>query len=60
LAIIDGGAPGVDNALAVACMELGVVAEPHVADWKELGNVAGFAGNQVMVKSCVEECTYVQ
>jgi hypothetical protein len=28
-----GGAPGVDNAFATACRELGIVAEPHLADW---------------------------
>jgi hypothetical protein len=45
LVIIHGGARGVDNAFSVACHELGVVAEPHVADWKGLGNIAGPALN---------------
>lgn len=38
--IIRGGACGVDNAFAEACSKLGVVAEPHVADWKALGKLA--------------------
>jgi hypothetical protein len=51
LVIIHGGAPGVDNAFATACRKLGIVAEPHVADWRGLSNVAGPARNQAMVEA---------
>jgi hypothetical protein len=56
LVIAHGGAPGVDNAFATACRLLGVVAEPHVADWKGLGNVAGPARNREMVEAGADLC----
>jgi hypothetical protein len=51
LIIVHGGAPGVDNAFATACRELGIVAEPHLADWKGLGKLAGPARNREMVEA---------
>lgn len=59
LVSIHGGAPGVDNASAVACRELGLAAEPHVADWKGLGNIAGPARNREMVASGADMCIAV-
>jgi hypothetical protein len=56
LVIIHGGVPGVDNAFAIACRELGITAEPHVADWKGLGNIAGPARNREMVESGADLC----
>jgi YspA, cpYpsA-related SLOG family len=50
IVVVHGGAPGLDNAFAVACRKLGVVAEPQVADWKGLGNVAGPARNRDMCR----------
>jgi YspA, cpYpsA-related SLOG family len=50
LIIIHGAAPGVDESFAAACREMGVAAEPHVADCKGLGNVAGPARNRQMVE----------
>ena len=41
LVIFHGGSPGVDQSFAVACRELGVIAEPYVADWRGLANIAG-------------------
>jgi YspA, cpYpsA-related SLOG family len=56
LTIVHGGAPGVDQSFSVACRKLGITAEPHVADWKGLGNVAGPRHNQEMVESGADLC----
>jgi hypothetical protein len=56
LIIVHGGAPGVDNAFATACRELGIVAEPHLADWKGLGNIAGPERNREMVEAGADLC----
>jgi hypothetical protein len=56
LVIVHGGAPGVDNAFATACYELGIVAEPHLADWKGLGNIAGPERNREMVEAGADLC----
>jgi hypothetical protein len=56
LVIVHGGAPGVDWAFSRACRELDVTAEPHLADWKGLGNVAGPARNAEMVQSGIDLC----
>jgi hypothetical protein len=40
LVIIHDGAAGNDQSFSVACEKCGVVAEPHLADWKGLGNLA--------------------
>jgi hypothetical protein len=56
LLIIHGEAPGVANAFAAACRKLGVVAEPHLADRKDLGNIAGPSRNQEMVQSGADLC----
>jgi hypothetical protein len=56
LVIIHGGAPGVDNAFAEACRKLAITAEPHLADWKGLGNVAGPARSREMIQSGVDLC----
>jgi hypothetical protein len=49
ITIIHGGGPGVDNSFASACRGLGISTEPHLADWKGLGNIAGPARNKEMV-----------
>ena len=59
MVIIHGGACGVDEAFAKACGKLGVVAEPHRADWKGLGNVAGPARNRAIVRSGADMCIAV-
>jgi hypothetical protein len=41
LVIVHGGAAGIDQSFAVACWELGVTAEAHLADWRGLGNIGG-------------------
>jgi YspA, cpYpsA-related SLOG family len=56
LVVVHGGATGVDNAFAVACEELGITAEPHLADWKGLGNVAGPARSREMVQTGADLC----
>jgi hypothetical protein len=56
LMIVHGEAPGVDNAFATACRELGIVAEPHLADWKGLGNIAGPERNREMVEAGADLC----
>ena len=56
LAIVRGVAPGVDQSFAVACRELGIAAEAHVADWKGLGNIAGPARNREMVEAGADLC----
>jgi hypothetical protein len=40
----------------VACQTLGVTVEPHLADWKGLGNVAGPARNREMVQAGADLC----
>jgi YspA, cpYpsA-related SLOG family len=52
LVVVHGGAPGVDDAFAAACRELGITAEAHVADWKGLGNVAGLRPTGTCVEAC--------
>lgn len=59
MVVVHGGAPGVDQSFAVACREIGITAEPHVADWKGLGLIAGPAWNQVMVESEADLCIAV-
>ena len=54
--IVHGGAPGVDQSFALACRELGITAEPHLADWKGLGNVTGPARNREMVQAGADLC----
>jgi hypothetical protein len=59
MVIIHGGACGVDEAFAKACRKLGVVAEPHLADSKALGNVAGPARTRATVGSGADMCIAV-
>ncbi len=40
----------------MAGRELGITVEPHVADWKGLGNVAGPARNREMVEAGADLC----
>jgi hypothetical protein len=54
--VVHGGANGVDQAFAVACRNLGIAAEPRVADWRGLGNIAGPARNKQMVESGIDLC----
>ena len=54
--IVHGGAPGVYNAFAEACRTFDIKAEPHLADWKGLGNIGGPARNQEMVESGADLC----
>jgi YspA, cpYpsA-related SLOG family len=56
LVVIHGGACGVDQSFQVACETMGVAVEPHLADWKGLGNVAGPARNQEMVQAGADLC----
>jgi hypothetical protein len=56
LTIIRCGAAGVDNAFDAACRELGIVSEPHLADWRGLGNIAGPQRNREMVESGADLC----
>jgi YspA, cpYpsA-related SLOG family len=56
LTIIHGGAAGVDNAFDVACRELGIVAEAHLADWRGLGNTAGPQRNREIVQAGADLC----
>jgi YspA, cpYpsA-related SLOG family len=56
IVIVQGGAPGVDNAFSTACREAGLTAEVHLADWKGLANVAEPARNREMVESGPDMC----
>ena len=56
LVIAHGGAPGVDNAFATACRELGIVAESQHADWHHLGKIAGPTRNREMVEAGADLC----
>ena len=56
IVIIHGGACGVNGAFAKACRKLGIVAEPHIADWRGLGNIAGPARNREMVQAGADLC----
>ena len=56
LVVVHGGACGVDQSFQVACETMGVTVEPHLADWKGLGNVAGPARNREMVQAGADLC----
>jgi hypothetical protein len=56
LVVVHGGAPGIDQSFQVACQTLGVTVEPHLADWKGLGNIAGSKRNQEMVAAGSDLC----
>jgi hypothetical protein len=56
LVVVHGGAPGVDQSFHVACQTLGVTVEPHLADWKGLGNIAGPKRNQEVVQAGADLC----
>jgi hypothetical protein len=56
LVIVHGGAPGVDQSFSEACRHLGIPAEPHVADRKGVGNIAGPARNREMVQAGADLC----
>jgi hypothetical protein len=56
LVVVHGGACGVDEAFAEACRHLAIKAEPHVTDWRSLGNIAGPARNREMVQSGIDLC----
>jgi hypothetical protein len=44
----------------VACRELGIQAEAHLANWKGLGNIAGPAPNREMVEAGADLCIALQ
>jgi hypothetical protein len=46
----------VDEAFAEVCRHLAIKAEPHVAKWRSLGNIAGPARNKQMVESGADMC----
>jgi hypothetical protein len=56
ITIIHGGGPGVDNSFTSACRGLGIGTEPHLADWKGLGNIAGPVRNKEKVDSGPDLC----
>jgi hypothetical protein len=56
LVVVHGGAPGVDQAFNVAGSELGLTVEPHLADWRGLGNVAAPMRNREMVEAGADLC----
>jgi hypothetical protein len=56
LVIVHGGACGVDNSFNLACREARITVEPHLADWKGLGNVAGPDRNREMVQAGADLC----
>ena len=56
LTIVHGGATGVDNAFAEACRKLGVADEPHVANWKGMGKLAGPVRNREMILAGASLC----
>ena len=47
---------GVDQSFNVAGSELGIAVEPHLADGKGMGNVAGPARNREMVQAGADLC----
>jgi hypothetical protein len=54
--IVHGGAPAVDQSFHEARRKLGIVAEPHLADWTGLGNIARPERNREMVQAGVDLC----
>lgn len=56
LIIVHGAAPGVDSAFADACNDLGVIQEPHPADWNKFGKRAGPLRNQAMIEAGADLC----
>ena len=59
ITIIHGGGTGVDESFGRAARALGLVVEPHLADWYSLGNMAGPARNAAMVKAGADLCIAV-
>jgi hypothetical protein len=55
LIVVHGGMPCVDNAFAVACRTLAVVAEPHLANWIGLCNIAEPTRNREMVEAGADQ-----
>jgi hypothetical protein len=51
LVIVHDGAPGVDQSFSESCRHLGTPAEPQLADWKGLSNIAGPQRDQEMVQA---------
>lgn len=56
LVIVHGGAAGIDDSFATACVHLSVYAETHQADWDKHGNAAGPIRNQEMVDAGAAFC----
>ena len=62
IAIVHGGATGVDESFATACKGLGIAAEAHPVsdeDWQRLGKRAGPLRNRAMVQAGADLCIAV-
>ena len=59
LVIIHGGEPGVDQAVALACRELGVVVEARLVNWHQTGLPTVGTKNRELIKAAPELCVAV-
>jgi YspA, cpYpsA-related SLOG family len=59
LTIVHGGEPGVDQAVAMACRELGVAVEPRLAPWHQTGLPTIATKNRELIKAAPDLCVAV-
>ena len=59
LLIIHADEPGVDQAVAMACQELGVTAEPRLANWHQTGLPTNGTKNRELIKAKPDLCVAI-
>ena len=59
LVIIHGGEPGVDQAVALACQELGVLVEARLVNWHQTGLPTIGTKNRELIKAAPELCVAI-
>jgi hypothetical protein len=59
LVVVHGGEPGVDQAIATACRELGVTAEPRLAQWHQTGLPTIATKNRELIMSGPDLCVAI-
>jgi len=56
ITIVHGNARGADRLAAEEAYKLGLLVEPHNADWESVGKQAGFIRNEEMAKEGADLC----
>jgi hypothetical protein len=57
---IQRGVPGVDRAIATACLELGVPAEPRLVNWHQTGLPTIGTKNRELIKAAPDLCVAIR